>query len=265
MKKLFWPVLILAIFGGCLALGGRISAKGIEMPSGTTIEEVPPTLPSSIPLYLETTTTTTTPQRHVINHADYSHPQVIVTADGSIGDRVELREVIGKPHSIDTFASDVAQTIKSCLGVTDRDMAVEVNSQIELKSDLKADIDINYGTLDRPAVFDFSNGLTCSDDGRATSHMRPGRNNVLRYWVVLSGAIRPGHPKGDFAHIGYNLEMPTITMPGLQIVQQRAWGSAVMRCNTILGPMWRINLAGARLNKPDEDCSVVATKQQADQ
>ncbi len=167
-----------------------------------------------------------------------------------VQDRRKRPGVLGQPNEMQPFRS--------------RDMAVEVNSQVRLKSALKADVNINFGVIGQPAAFGFTAGLECSDSGQAHFDMKPQGVGRLRYWVVLSGVITPDHPKGDFGHQSFTLPAPMVSLPNLQTVISYAWGSAVVRCDTILGPDWKIRLAGAAPKSNEKTCQPIVTKDQAE-
>lgn len=168
-----------------------------------------------------------------ITEIDFSKPDVIMQIRGLRGDDLDLLEVIGKPQALGELPGNVQQQLRSCPGVTDRDMAVKVVVRLEMKSALAATIMGDYHTLANPSVFNFQEGLACSD-GSVKHNMHPGRLNQLEFWVDLNGVISPDHPDGDFTARSWLLQGPTLTLPNMEPMTWKVWGRRVVSCSNLV-------------------------------
>lgn len=248
MKKLFGFLCLLAIAGGVIWYENR--PVTVKIP----VETADP-VPFDTSDYTSETTTTATPTT-IVHHAtvDFSSPDATMQVNGSNGDDVTVKEVVSRPHHLGNLPDDVESTLMSCPGVTDRDMAVQVDAQVELDSSLQAKVDVNYGVLGQPAVFDLSDGLQCSE-GNITYDMQPNGTAHTSYWVVLSGAVTPDHPNGDFSN-GAAINGLNVTLPSLETYTWKEWGPNVYNCGDILGVAAKVLIAGPPLS----DCQLAATE-----
>ena len=212
--------------------------------------------------YEETTTTevveTTEPQRPEVS---FDVPDVTMVVEGTGGDNVRIREVIGEPQQLEELGEDVRTAITGCTGVTDRDMVVQVDAKVELTSGLPAEVSVDYGTLGFPAVFDYSSGLTC-DDGRVNHDMQAGGHSNFTYWVALRNMVTPDHPEGDMSG-SWSLTNPNVTLPGLETYYWSLWGPRVVTCDTILGDSGKVWLAGTSPADVQRDCTPTPTQDDA--
>lgn len=247
MKKLFSFALLAALAGGIIWYENH--PQTITIPVKTddfSYQDDYQELPSDPP------TTTTQPRRAEV---DFSKPDMRLDVKGVNGDDVVISEVIGKPKHLTNLPADVESMIRSCEGVTDRDMAIQVDSKVELTSSLPAEIMIDYQTLGKPAVYQFTHGLKCSD-GKANHKMQPGTYSHLTYWVVLSGVVTPDRPNGDLRN-SWSVHTPTLTLPNLERVNWKLSGSRTFTCHSLLGDDGKIWLAGPSLAQTD-DCDPVS-------
>lgn len=202
-------------------------------------------------------TTTQPPTTTLVRRAarvDFSHPDVTFEVHGKNGDDVNLREVVGKPRSLESLPAEAEATLRSCPGVTDRDMVVRVDTEIKLDSSLPVEVDVDYHALGQPAVFEFGDGTTCSP-GNTHYKLEPGKLGHLTYWVALTGVITPDHPQGDFQNVSWALGGLTLRLPNLEGADWKLYGPRVVRCTTILGETTKIWLAGT-MPQIDDDCQV---------
>lgn len=193
----------------------------------------------------------------------FEKPNVTLQVSGSGGDNVTLYEVIGKPLPLDKLSSEMKAIIRECPGVTERDLVVRIDAKLELNSSLPADVDVDYGTSGRPAVFAYSSGLKC-DDGHVNHKMFPGKYSSFSYWVVLSGAVSPDHPAGNPDTV-WALSSIDVKLPNFQTYTWQLWGSRVVDCKGVLGHQAQIWLAGTSPAKNSDSCKTADTKERAAQ
>ncbi len=194
---------------------------------------------------------------------DYSAPDLTLQVRGVNGDEIDLKEVISKPKHLDDLPADVDTMIRSCAGVTDRDMVVRVDSQLELLSSLPAKVTVNYNTVGHAAVYDFSDGLTCKDGGGVNFELTPEKRGRITYWVVLTGVITPDHPNGDFVSTSTTITTPNLTLPNLEKMFFKIWGPRVMMCDDILGgtsKIWLAGVAPSDCTKADTEATAISNR-----
>lgn len=207
---------------------------------------------------IEEVAETTQPQR---TELDFTTPDVTFEVHGVNGDDVTLTERIGEPERLDALPEDVRLAIMECPGVTDRDMVVQVQSQLDLLSALATDVNVNYMTYMQPALFEFSDGLEC-DEGEVTHHLKPDTNSQITYWVVLSGVVTPDRPDGDFANGSWSLDGIGLTLPNMESANWKMWGPRVVQCDYLIGGKAKIWLAGAKPSGP-QGCKLADTPETA--
>lgn len=249
MQKFFGFLLLAAVAAGAVWYESRPTTVKIPIETtDTTIYDGSD--------YLEQTTTEVPTSTEVQRpEVDFDSPDVTMTVAGTGGDEVRIREVIGKPQHLGNLPDDVAAMITSCEGVTDRDMAVQVDAKVELTSSLPAKVTVDYGTLLNPALFEFTSGLKCSE-GSVDHDLHPGRYSHLTYWVVLSGVVTPDHPNGNFGASSWTLRGLNVTLPNLGTYTWKEWGPRVRNCGGILGTNAEIWLAG----RAPSDCPAAQTE-----
>lgn len=233
MSKFFGFLLLAAVAGGVIWYESQPTTVTIPVKTSDTIGYY------QEPTSTEPPVTVTQPQRQELG---FSHPDVRLEVHGANGDDVVLQERIGRAKHIKNLPSDVRAVITSCMGVTDRDMVIPIQSRVELQSSLAAKISVNYHTSALPAVYDYDAGLEC-DDGRVSHDLKPGGHSLLSYWVVVTGVITPDHPNGDFRN-SWTLDGPTLTLPNMEQMTWSMWGPDVVSCDTILGDETKIRMAG---------------------
>lgn len=189
---------------------------------------------------------------------DFGSPDVTMEVNGVGGDVVRLREVVGDPQHLEDLPSDVSSVIQSCPGVTDRDMVVQIDSKLDLKSSMPAEVSVNYQTINQPAVFAFSSGMECAS-GSVKHTLKPDSDSKITYWVVLTGAVTPNHPNGNFAGVGWTLNGPDPMLPNLERYTWKAWGPRVLNCDGQWGHSADIQLT----RSTPQGCQPVTTKQTA--
>ena len=251
MKKLLMALVLLTVTGGVIYYQSRPTTVEIpvavydESPYDAEFDE-------TIPEMVETSTTVV--ERPV---ADFSNPDLFLHVEGVSGDDVDLQEVIGSPVQLDALPDDIEMEARDCMGVTDRDMAVQVDVQLELLSNLEAEIDVDYGNSGQMAVFDFDDGPVCKSDGRVQHTLVPDSPNYFTYWVILSGAVTPESNLNQ----SWTLSGPVLTLPNLERMYWKMWGPSVISCDGLFGEVVKVQLAG----KPFEqrDCDPATTETEA--
>lgn len=234
MKKLLMALVLLTVAAGVIYYESRPTTVEVPMavydesPYATEFEETIPDV---------TETSTTALERSM---ADFSNPDLFLHVEGVNGDDVDLKEEIGAPKELDALPDDVEVVARDCMGVTDRDMAVQVDVQVQLLSSLKAEVHVDYGNTGQMAVFDFDSGLVCKSNGAVRHTLVPGGVNTLTYWVMLSGAVTPdGMPNHS-----WTLRGPVLTLPNLERMYWKMWGPSVINCDGLLGEVVKVQLAG---------------------
>ncbi len=253
MRKFFSAVLLLAVAGGAIWFENQPTTVKIPV---ETSDEVS---------YREDTPTTTEVVETTQPHHDavnFGSPDVTMEVNGSGGDEVRLREVISKPKHLDALPSEVESVIRSCPGTTDRDMVVQVDSQVELLSSMAAEINVNYKTLGNATVFDYSSGPTC-DEGNTTFDLQPGSHGRLTYWVILRGVITPEHPDGYVQDYSSSSEGLSIMLPNGDLASWKLWGRRVVQCDSLLGTATKVWFAGLSPSATNSDCRRITTKDRA--
>lgn len=238
MKKFLLLLVLLPAAAGAVWYESKPTT--VKIPVETADEVVIPTYED--PVIIEDTTTTTAPV-HPDQGADFSKVNVHLEIKGVNGDDVTLEEMVHQQQHLDHLPSDVRDVVMSCPGVTDRDMVVRIDTRLHLNSSMPADVHVDYGTVGYQAVFNFKDGLSCQDDGSVVHHLTPGNENVMSYWVILNGIITPDAPDGGHDKSWY-LTGPLLTLPNLELMHWKLWGSNVAKCNGLLGETTRIELAG---------------------
>lgn len=251
MAKFFSFLFFAAIVGGIIWYENQPTTVTIPVKTSDQIDYYQQPTTTQVPA------TVTHPQRKEL---DFSEPDLQLEIHGVNGDEVLLREKVGKPKHLASLPEDVRSVIMSCPGVTDRDMVVPVQSRLELQSSLAAKVSVDYNTLDKPAVYQFSDGLQC-DEGTVSHQLEPGGSSKMDYWVVLSGVVTPDYPDGDFRN-SWTLNSPVLTLPSLEKMHWSMWGPRVVNCNTILGDESHIWLAGIMPQMYD-GCTLADTKDSA--
>lgn len=253
MRKFFSAVLLLAAAGGAIWFENQPTTVKIPV---ETSDEVS---------YREDTPTATEVVETTQPHHDtvkFGSPDVTMEVNGSGGDEVRLREVISKPKHLDALPSEVESVIRSCPGATDRDMVVQVDSQVELLSPMAAEISVNYKTLGNATAFDYSSGLVC-DEGNTTFNLQPGSTGRLTYWVILRGVITPQHPDGYVQDYSSSSEGLSIMLPNGDLASWKLWGRRVVQCDSLLGTTTKVWFAGLSPSATDSDCHLITTKDRA--
>lgn len=241
MKKFLMLLVVLALAGGVAYYQSRPATMTVPVEmvedEPTFFDDMQPAIPE------EVETTSTLVERLDV---DFSNPDLQLEVEGVDGDNLTLREVVSEPQTLDELPEDVATVARGCMGVTDRDMAVQVDSQIELQSGLAADIRVDYGLTGQMGVYDFNDGLTCKNSGGVNHHLEPSAPNHFTFWVILTGAITPN----GMADQSWSLNGPLLTLPNLEKMFWQMWGPGVFKCDDLFGGV-KLYLAGLPI---DTDC-----------
>jgi len=200
-------------------------------------EVVIPTYEETIPEPTTTTTTVPKPRKQ------FGFAGLHLQVRGEAGDDVNLAESFTAPKPIDELPADIQDVVRSCSGVTDRDMVVRVQSQVELTSSLLAKISVDYQTTGMMGVFEFTDGPSCQSDGRVSHELHPGRTNLFTYWLIIPGYITPEHPDGDITKTWY-IDGPVLTLPNLELMRWKLWGANVSKCDGLFGGTTHVHIAG---------------------
>ena len=255
MKKLLILLLFASAAAGVIWYESKPTTVAVpvvtEEPTNEIYYEEPTTS-------LETTTTQVSEPEPEIN---FEQAGLHLEIRGVNGDDVDLDEVFASPRPIDELPADIQAVIQGCPGVTDRDMVVRVDSRVQLTSSLPAKVSVDYRTIGMPAVLEFSDGPSCQDDGRVSHDLKPGRANHFTYWVVITGYITPDSPDGDLSRT-WSIDGPILTLPNLEMMYWRIWGTDVTQCNGLMGPTAQVHLAGYAPTS-DNDCQPAATEDEA--
>lgn len=183
-------------------------------------------------------------------------PDVQLESTDNVGNRYELKETIGRPVHFDELDSDVETDLRSCPNVTDRDMVVPVSASMTLKSSIATTLITDYGFgAEGPVLIGYSDGNSCAGSGTdyvTNKELQPGNTATFDYWVVLSGVINPNTPDGDMSDHYKLYPLPRVLQPINPLVSYRAWGTRVVKCDTILGPDLHIWMAGGSPAHPGD-------------
>lgn len=257
MKKFLMFILLAAIAVGVVWYESK--------PTTVTVPMKTHTVATDDGSYYEDTTTTESFETSTTvdeqSDVDFDLPDVTMEVTGLSGDSLRLREVMGAPTKIADLPDEVRAVITGCTGVGDRDMVVQVSTKLELTSALPAKFGINYGTLGHPAVFDYSTGLVC-DDGSVSHDLQPKSYGNMTYWVVLSAAITPDYPDGNFDTQSWTIVGPRVLLPNGEDYTWKMWGPRAVNCNQLLSGTAKVWLAG-ELPIEDGGCQPAATEAQA--
>ncbi len=253
MKKLLLLLIFLPIAGGVAWYENQPTTAKAPV----VIEEEP----IAGPAYEEPVTTTSTTAPKPPPLIDFSKVRLHLEVQGVDGDNVSLVQMIHDPQELSHIPHAIQDVMQSCGTITDRDRVVRVDTKIELTSNMPAKVNVNYQTMSQLAVFDLSDGPICKSGGHVTHSLTPGEANVFSYWVLISGFITPESPNGDYSKSWYT-GGPILTLPNMELMHWKLWGSNVAKCNGVLGETARITLAG-RFTGALEGCQPAVSEDQA--
>lgn len=227
MRKLVSFVVLVAFVGGGIWYRSQ--------PSDTYIAPEPEQVQADFQPEKATSTTsiaTTTQPATQQQGVDFSDPEVKLEAIGENGDSVAVEVMVGNAKKLERLPENLQTVAMDCGNATDRDMLVRVDSQVTLSSSMQADVTIDYHTTDYRAIFDYSDGLACSE-GEAHFELQPGESSQLTFWLVLRGVVTPDHPEGWLEDRTYALGGLSAELPSQQSKTSKLWGRRVVSCDSI--------------------------------